>query len=91
MDRVGQFALSLPRAAMAPVIVGVALAVLAILGPTIFLRDREPFDRLIEFVEVVLGRSHPTRRPAGAALPTARLTAERRGGGRRQGSTGRSV
>ena len=73
MDRLGQLALSLPRAAVALVVIGVAPAVLALLGPTIFLRDREPFNRLMEFLELVLGRPcHPSAvsrlRPPGKAL-----------------------
>jgi hypothetical protein len=62
MDRVWQLALAVPRAAMAPLVIGVALAVLVLLGPTIYLRDREPFNRLMEFLELVLGRSAPPRR-----------------------------
>jgi hypothetical protein len=61
MDRAWQFVQSAPRVAIAPMLIGVALAVLALLGPTIFLRDREPFNRLMEFVELVLGRPDPRR------------------------------
>jgi hypothetical protein len=67
MDRLWQLALSVPRAAMAPVVLGVALAVLVLLGPTVFLRDREPFNRLMEFLELVLGRTRPARREPPAA------------------------
>jgi hypothetical protein len=70
MERAWQFLLSAPRAALAPVMMGVAVAVLALLGSTIFLPSREPFNRLMEFLELVLGRSSsrgqqsvPGRRP----------------------------
>lgn len=67
MDRIGQLAWVLPRAAILPVVVGVAAAVLILLGPTLYLRDREPFDRLLELLELVLGRSRPARREPLAA------------------------
>ena len=68
MDRLWQLALSTPRALLVPVVLGVALAVLAVLVPTIFLRDREPFNRLMEFLELMLGRPCPARRePPGTA------------------------
>jgi hypothetical protein len=67
MDRFWQFASYAPRAAMAPVVIGVAMAVLALLGPTIFLPSREPFNRLMEFLELVLGRPAPPRREPPAA------------------------
>ena len=60
MDRLGQVVLAVPRAAMAPVVLGVGLAVLIVLVPTIFWRDREPFNRLMEFLELVLGRARPS-------------------------------
>jgi hypothetical protein len=62
MDRLWQLALTVPRATMVPVVLGVALAVLVLLGPTVFLRDREPFNRLMEFLDLVLGRPAPPRR-----------------------------
>ncbi len=63
MDRVLQFAQAAPRATAVPLIVmGVALAVLALLGPTIFLPSREPFNRLMEFLELLLDRPSSARR-----------------------------
>jgi hypothetical protein len=72
MERVWQLATSVPRAAMVPVVIGVTLAVLALLGPTIFWRDREPFNRLMEFLELVLGRPAPARRDATDDLTASR-------------------
>lgn len=72
VDRIGQLILFVPRTAMAPVVMGVALAVLVLLGPTIFLPQRYAFDRLMEFLELILGRPTPdaagrtrTGRPRG--------------------------
>jgi hypothetical protein len=62
MDRAMQLALALPKTVMVPVVLGVALAVLVLLAPAIFWRDREPFDRLMEFLELVLGRPRPGHR-----------------------------
>ncbi len=42
-------------------------AVLVLLGPAIFLPNREPFNRLMEFLELVLGRSGAGRREPPAA------------------------
>jgi hypothetical protein len=82
VDRIGQYALLVPRAVMPLVVIGVAAAVLALLGPAVFLRNREPFDRLMEFLELVLGRPRPARRrlPASLDQPVP--------GARRRGSTG---
>ena len=64
MDRMWQLVQAAPRATAVPLIVlGVALAVLAMLGPAIFMRDREPFNRLMEFLELVLGRSSGRDQP----------------------------
>ena len=63
MDRLAQLAQAAPRAAVVPLVVlGVALAVLALLAPAIFLRNREPFNRLMEFLALVLGRDVAGRR-----------------------------
>ena len=52
-----------PRVTAAPQIAfGVAAAVLVLLGPAIFLPSREPFDRLMEFLELPLGRGGAGRR-----------------------------
>jgi hypothetical protein len=72
MDRAWQFVAAAPRAALVPVVIGVALAVLALLGPTVFLRDPEPFNRLMEFVELVLGRPRPSARTVRATSSAAR-------------------
>lgn len=63
MDRISQLAQAAPRVATVPVLViGVALAVLVMLGPTVFLPNREPFNRLMEFIELVLDRPGSIRR-----------------------------
>ncbi len=64
MDRACKVVLSAPRAAMVPVVIWVALAVRGLLWPTIFLPKRCVFDRLMEFLELVLGRP---ARPSEAA------------------------
>jgi hypothetical protein len=62
LDRISQLAHFAPRAVVVPLVVtGVALAVLVLLGPTIFLPGREPFYRLMEFLELVLGRPRSAR------------------------------
>jgi hypothetical protein len=70
MDRIGQLALSVSGVAMAPVAIGVAAAVLVLLGPALFLRDREPFDRLMEVLELLLGRPRPARQEPGVPPQT---------------------
>ena len=59
VDRIWHLAASVPRVAIAPVTIGVGVAVLALLAPAIFMRDREPFNRLMEFLELVLNRPRP--------------------------------
>ncbi len=63
MDRLAQLVQAVPRATAVPLIaLGVAAAVLVLLGPAIFLPSREPFSRLMEFLELVMGRSGVDRR-----------------------------
>jgi hypothetical protein len=67
MDRLLQLAQAAPRATVVPLIaLGVAVVVLLLLGPAIFLPNREPFNRLMEFLELVLGRGR-----AGSSGPPA--------------------
>ena len=68
MECLWQLATSSPRAAVVPMVIGLAPAVLALLEPAIFWHDREPSNRLMEFRELVLGRPRPpVRREPTAA------------------------
>jgi hypothetical protein len=83
MDRLGQLAQaaqSAPRATLAvPLLlvqVAMVVAVLAMLGPAIFLKRREPFERLMQFLELVLGwragrEGRPSRRRPPRPRPPA--------------------
>ncbi len=63
MDRLAHLLQAAPRATAVPLIaLGVAAAVLVLLGPVILLPNREPFNRLMEFLELVLGRKEAGRR-----------------------------
>jgi hypothetical protein len=60
MDRLIQLAQAAPRATLAvPLLLvegAMVLAVLGLLGPAIFMRSREPFERLMELLELLLVR-----------------------------------
>ncbi len=52
-----------PRATVVlPIALGGVVAVLVLLGTAILLPSREPFNRLTEFLEVVMGRGGVGRR-----------------------------
>jgi hypothetical protein len=48
-------------------VLGAAAVVLVLLGPAIFLSSREPFNRLMEFLDLLLGGAEVTRRQLLAA------------------------
>ena len=61
MDRLAQLAQAASRAGLAvPLLIlelALALAIVSLLVPILFVRRPEPFDRLIVLLELVLGRS----------------------------------
>ncbi len=63
-----------PRATLAiPLLLveaALVLVVLGLLGPAVFMRNREPFDRLMEFLALLLGRARGEAQPS--AMPVAR-------------------
>ncbi len=68
MDRLVQLLQAAPRATAMPLIaLRVAAVVLLLLGPAISLPSREPFNRLMEFFELVLGRGSTRRGEPPAA------------------------
>ncbi len=75
--------LAAPRAtAILLIVLGVAAAVLVLLGPAIFLPSREPFNRLMEFLEAGIGTERwvgvSRRRRADRYLHQRRILQSRR-------------